>query len=82
MKKYGTDKIEGVIKLFEKATGRKPGSHEKQILSAAYKEQVQYFKKNKAEMKKLAGKDATPEKAAGVILSSMILNLSETITRN
>ena len=68
---------------FRLATARQPSLQEMIILKESFEQQKLFYTNNKIEAQKLLkSENATSHDAALTIIASLILNLSETVTRN
>ncbi|HBY64348.1 MAG TPA: hypothetical protein DEH78_31380, partial [Solibacterales bacterium] len=63
---------------FRLATGRRPDPGEADRLLSSLHREIAYFKEHPEEAKKLAGE---PEAAAWTIISNVLLNLDEAVTK-
>ena len=70
---------------FRLATARQPERSELKVLMSAYERELKRFESKPEEMNdflgSLADEDRSPELAASSMVASIILNLSETLTR-
>lgn len=67
---------------FTLSTGRPPSAQETALLLQNYKQQLKFYTEHKEELAKLKSTQGNPEHGALIISASMMINLSETMTRN
>ncbi|WDE97343.1 PSD1 and planctomycete cytochrome C domain-containing protein [Lentisphaera profundi] len=82
MKKHSNSLKEQLQHGFILSTGREPNGKELQALLKAYDKQLEYYKKELDHLMKLSGAHGDKKMGALIISASLLLNLSESMTRN
>jgi hypothetical protein len=82
MKKYSNSLKEQLQYGFILSTGREPNGKELEALLKAYDKQLEYYKKELGDLMKLSGAHGDKKMGALIISASLLLNLSESMTRN